>query len=246
MKRSRDEDENDLQLKLEQINTLVSIVQKKIIRNKNNTDRIEIKSVISPPQDDSFMKEKILAAVGHIAQDAPIEVVHIDQDVPMPSGVKSYSLIVEYPNVITSTERANIMNIPGIVQGAMESAGVGKMKLTMVYCTDKQVALKMHSGAIGQRNPELTLTTAPQDTDGKILHEVESFIPFVRKYEPRVIQNPYIDGVSQTVFMQKVQSPVKFSQVEKIGSKEVIQDIQFTPSQDTDHLRVVVQYLKQV
>jgi hypothetical protein len=230
-----------LELELEKITALVSTVRKKLKRG-NNTPVVPrgvqpgTTLVLQP----DHMKKQILHAVGDIAEDAPVEAKS------MPSGVMSYSLGVEYPNCISSKERTNILNIEHVVQGAIESAGKGKMRLTMVYCPDKQVALQMHSKSIVQRDTALPRPINPEDTDAVILYEVQSFIPFIPGEVGKTTLNPYLDGISQVVYIQKVQSPVKFSQVDQIGLKDIIQDISFTPSQDSDHLRVIVKYLKKV
>lgn len=255
MKRAREEEEEEvvegeellqdvpgIELELEKITAMVSTVRKKLKRGGNTPLAPKTTQVNTPggvlPLD--HMKKEILNAVGCIADDGPVEAKS------MPSGVMSYCVGVEYPNVVSAKERTNILNIQDVVQGGLESAGKGKMKLTMVYCPDERVALQLHQKSIVQRNTSLPRPTNPEDTDAVILHEVESFIPFVEGEPGKMTLNPYLDGVSQVVYIRKVHSPVKFSQIDQIGLKDIIEDISITPSQDSDHLRVIVKYLKRV
>jgi hypothetical protein len=256
MKRAREEDDYegaDLEEELQHITKLVSSVKKRLKKGgggggggikKQETDS---QVLIQPPhsitsvQDEEEIKKGIFYAVGHIAEDNMIEIT------PMPSGVKNYSLFVEYPHALSSKDRVNIFNIPDMVQGGIEATSTpGKMKLTMVYCPDYKVAVHLSSQSIGERNMDLGPPPS-EDTDGKLLHEIESFIPFVKDDVPKIVQNPYPyrNDLLQVIYMRKVESPVKFSQVNKIEKlNRIIEDISFIPAQDSNHVRIIIKYVK--
>lgn len=231
MKRERDPDE-ELADKLEQVQTLIDSLKKKAKPAKE-----EVKQEVKEKECDT--QQKIAGVIGDVVDETPVEVKYL------PLGVKTYSFLVKYPNSINSKNRADILSIEHIIEGAVETLSPGVAKLTVVYCPDEGVAIEMHSKTLGEKNESLN-EPHPVDFDSKIMREVESFIPFCKGEAPRSVINPCLDKVVQVIKGQKVVSPVKFTQLDKIPNRKVIQDIEVGPTKDSNDLFITVKYLKQV
>lgn len=236
MKRSRDADD-EYNEKLEEVQNIIDSLKKR--QKSSISPNLELNFTKSEDEGGETQK-KIVEAIGKVIDETPVEITYL------PSGVKTYSFIIKYPNFINAKHRADILSIKNIVEGGIETVDKRTAKLTIVHCTDEKVALKMHSGSIGEKNKDIDEAIEPKDIDAKILREVESFIPFVKSEKPRTVINPCTDGVVQVIKGQKVISPVKFTQIDKIPNGKVIQDIEFGPSKDSNDLFMMIKYLKDV
>ncbi len=233
MKRGREDIEDELADKLDEVQQLIDSLKKKARPSEEVVKETQ-------KEEEGETHKKIVGVIGSVIDETPVEITYL------PSGVKTYGLVVKYPNKINAKNRADIMSIPNIVEGAVDIVSPGVAKLTIVYCTDEKVALKMHSVNIGEKNKDVDEGVEAKDIDAKILREVESFIPFVKGDKGKSVINPCTDGVVQVIKGQKVLSPVKFTQVDKISNRKVIQDIEIGPAKDSNDLFMTVKYLKDV
>lgn len=228
MKRAREEDE--LAEKLEQVQSLIDSLKK-----KKNSPVEELKP--QAQKDDAETQKSIISCLAGVIDSTPMEISYL------PSQVTIYSLTLKYPNSLTDKNRADIMSIPNIVEGAVEPCAAGVAKLTLAYCTNANIALAMHSEKIGEKN-KVVKVTEDKNLDAKIMKEVESFIPFSSKDKPVTVEYPCTNDVVQVITGVKVEEKVKFSQLDNIGHRRIIGDLEIGPAKDTGELMLTIKYTK--
>lgn len=231
MKRSRD---HDLEEDIQNLQELTRKIQKKFETLEAPQPQKQVKS---EDKDNSFIINEIMTKLGDLIKDSEIQVSELA------NGVRSYSFLIASPSLIGSKERELIKSIDGIISSAVESNAKGIMKLSMIYSNDDKVTLAINSQNIGERINE-TIEGVGDAFDKKVLQEVQQYIPFEKEFAPVIGEKGVSDGVSLVEYVQKVKSPIKLTQVERINTK-IIKDIQILPSIDSTHIRINLQYLKQ-
>jgi hypothetical protein len=231
MKRSRDQ---DLEEDIQNLQELTRKIQKKFESLEQPQPQKQAKS---EDKDNNFIINEITTKLGDLIKDSEIQVSELA------NGVRSYSFLIALPSLIGAKERELIKSIDGIISSAVECNSKGIMKLSMIYSNDDKVTLAINSQNIGERINE-TIEGVGDAFDKKVLQEVQQYIPFEKDCAPVVTEKGVSDGVSLVEYVQKVKSPIKLTQVERINTK-IIKDIQILPSVDSTHIRINLQYLKQ-